>query len=176
MLMLGFFSHNPAPMAGILPVAVGSLLSVAFMNLNLSSNSVGFYQVFLPTTYFLIHTISCLNRYFVIWCQLSASFTYNTLASFLIVAIEAGMHSIHPIRPIRRIQAICFAVSAADADSDHFRCGLRYCLRPLCQSSGSRCVYYKCVVTVLWLWCECAASMPVYSWNYSSARQSAIFV
>jgi len=32
-------------MSGILPVAIGSLLSVAFMNLNLSNNSVGFYQL-----------------------------------------------------------------------------------------------------------------------------------
>jgi hypothetical protein len=45
MLQLNFFSFTPAPMSGILPVAIGSLLSVAFMNLNLSNNSVGFYQV-----------------------------------------------------------------------------------------------------------------------------------
>lgn len=45
MLWLNIFSYQPAPLSGILPVAVGSLLSVAFMNLNLSYNSVGFYQV-----------------------------------------------------------------------------------------------------------------------------------
>lgn len=45
MLMMGMFSYQPAPLSGILPVAAGSLLSVAFMNLNLSYNSVGFYQV-----------------------------------------------------------------------------------------------------------------------------------
>jgi hypothetical protein len=45
MLGGGLFNYNPAPLAGVLPVAVGSLLSVAFMNLNLSHNSVGFYQV-----------------------------------------------------------------------------------------------------------------------------------
>jgi hypothetical protein len=45
MLQMGYFSYNPAPLSGVLPVAVGSLLSVAFMNLNLSTNSVGFYQV-----------------------------------------------------------------------------------------------------------------------------------
>lgn len=45
-LLLGnFFTHNVAPLSGILPVAAGSLLSVAFMNLNLSHNSVGFYQL-----------------------------------------------------------------------------------------------------------------------------------
>jgi hypothetical protein len=45
MLMMNMFSYKPAPLSGILPVAVGSLMSVAFMNLNLSYNSVGFYQV-----------------------------------------------------------------------------------------------------------------------------------
>ena len=45
MLFSGYFSQNTAPLSGILPVAVGSLLSVAFMNMNLAYNSVGFYQV-----------------------------------------------------------------------------------------------------------------------------------
>lgn len=47
MLWTGVFTYQPAPLTGILPVAAGSLLSVAFMNLNLSYNSVGFYQVHL---------------------------------------------------------------------------------------------------------------------------------
>lgn len=45
MLKAEIFSFKAAPLSGILPVAVGSLLSVAFMNLNLAHNSVGFYQV-----------------------------------------------------------------------------------------------------------------------------------
>ena len=46
MMMCGLFSSTPAPFfGGVLPVAIGSLLSVAFMNLNLATNSVGFYQV-----------------------------------------------------------------------------------------------------------------------------------
>lgn len=45
LLMMNVFTYQPAPLSGILPVAAGSLLSVAFMNLNLSYNSVGFYQV-----------------------------------------------------------------------------------------------------------------------------------
>lgn len=45
LLAMGVFSYKPAPLSGILPVAAGSLLSVGFMNLNLSYNSVGFYQV-----------------------------------------------------------------------------------------------------------------------------------
>jgi hypothetical protein len=40
-----YFKKNEAPMSGILPVAIGSLMSVAFMNMNLAFNSVGFYQV-----------------------------------------------------------------------------------------------------------------------------------
>jgi solute carrier family 35 protein E3 len=57
MLLGNFFSHNHAPLSGILPVAAGSLLSVAFMNLNLANNSVGFYQlsklVCIPFTLFV---------------------------------------------------------------------------------------------------------------------------
>ena len=45
MLFSGYFTQNSAPLSGILPVAVGSLMSVAFMNMNLAYNSVGFYQV-----------------------------------------------------------------------------------------------------------------------------------
>ena len=45
MLMMGYFEEKAAPLSGILPVAIGSLMSVAFMNLNLSHNSVGFYQL-----------------------------------------------------------------------------------------------------------------------------------
>jgi hypothetical protein len=45
MLGLKMFKATTAPLSSILPVAIGSLLSVAFMNLNLSNNSVGFYQV-----------------------------------------------------------------------------------------------------------------------------------
>lgn len=47
MLSMGYYSNNSAPLSGVLPVALGSLLSVAFMNLNLAHNSVGFYQVWL---------------------------------------------------------------------------------------------------------------------------------
>ena len=45
LLMMNVFSYKPAQLSGVLPVAIGSLLSVAFMNLNLSYNSVGFYQL-----------------------------------------------------------------------------------------------------------------------------------
>eukprot|EP01033_Poteriospumella_lacustris_P008417 gene8418-6078_t len=45
MLHTGQFQKNEAPLSGVLPVAIGSLMSVAFMNLNLAYNSVGFYQL-----------------------------------------------------------------------------------------------------------------------------------
>ncbi len=45
LLQMGYFSRNTPQLQGVLVVAVGSLLSVAFMNLNLANNSVGFYQV-----------------------------------------------------------------------------------------------------------------------------------
>mmetsp|Transcript_11657 Transcript_11657/g.12036 ORF Transcript_11657/g.12036 Transcript_11657/m.12036 type:complete len:310 (+) Transcript_11657:25-954(+) len=45
LLSMGIFTYHSAPLSGVLPVAIGSLLSVAFMNLTLSNNSVGFYQL-----------------------------------------------------------------------------------------------------------------------------------
>lgn len=48
LLSMGAFQYKDAPLSGVLPVSLGSLLSVAFMNLNLAHNSVGFYQVMSP--------------------------------------------------------------------------------------------------------------------------------
>lgn len=45
LLACGVFTYRDAPMSAVLPVSVGSLMSVAFMNLNLANNSVGFYQL-----------------------------------------------------------------------------------------------------------------------------------
>jgi solute carrier family 35, member E3 len=45
LLGLGVFTYKPAALNKVLWVALGSLLSVAFMNLNLSHNSIGFYQL-----------------------------------------------------------------------------------------------------------------------------------
>lgn len=79
MLQMNYFSHNTAPLSGILPVAVGSLLSVAFMNLNLAYNSVGFYQV-------------CENNAMIRYC------CSNKMISFSV--IQVGMYSIYPFRSI----------------------------------------------------------------------------
>ena len=40
-----YFEYKEAAFNNVLPVSIGSLLSVAFMNLNLTNNSVGFYQL-----------------------------------------------------------------------------------------------------------------------------------
>lgn len=60
LMSLGYFTYSPAPLSGVLPLAMGSLLSVAFMNLNLAYNSVGFYQLSklacIPFTLFIQYT------------------------------------------------------------------------------------------------------------------------
>ena len=45
LLKFGMFTYKPADLTSVLWVSLGSLLSVALMNLNLSHNSVGFYQL-----------------------------------------------------------------------------------------------------------------------------------
>ncbi len=45
MAFLGYLKAPTSSRMAVFPVAIGSLLSVAFMNLNLSHNSVGFYQL-----------------------------------------------------------------------------------------------------------------------------------
>lgn len=89
MLHMNYFTYNEAPLSGILPVAIGSLLSVAFMNLNLAYNSVGFYQV--SSTFSLSYIFS-------------RSFLINFLFYFLV--IEISLHSIHFIRAICCLQPI----------------------------------------------------------------------
>lgn len=81
MMMGGFFTWTPAPFSGVLPVAIGSLLSVAFMNLNLSHNSVGFYQ---------LSKLLCIPV--TLWVQYVA---YNTTVSrsvqFTLIPITFGV-------------------------------------------------------------------------------------
>jgi len=45
MLHLGVFQYKASNFRAVLPLCIGSLGSVAFMNLNLAYNSVGFYQI-----------------------------------------------------------------------------------------------------------------------------------
>jgi hypothetical protein len=45
LLLADVFKFAPVSLSSQLPVAIGSLLSVSLMNLNLSHNSVGFYQL-----------------------------------------------------------------------------------------------------------------------------------
>ena len=45
LLSIGMFTYKPAALNSVLWVSLGSCASVALMNLNLSHNSVGFYQL-----------------------------------------------------------------------------------------------------------------------------------
>lgn len=45
LLYLGYFEYKPRPLLKVLPVALGCVGSVAFGNLSLATNSVGFYQL-----------------------------------------------------------------------------------------------------------------------------------
>lgn len=87
MLMCNVFSWSPATFSSVLPLAIGSLLSVAFMNLNLATNSVGFYQVITLHNFLLylslLHTfilqlskLACIPV--TLWIQYVA---YNTSVS-----------------------------------------------------------------------------------------------
>lgn len=69
MLMCNMFTKPKAPFGSVVPVAIGSLMSVAFMNLNLSHNSVGFYQVCNPlhviytvVAIFICHRLNCVKH------------------------------------------------------------------------------------------------------------------
>jgi solute carrier family 35 protein E3 len=60
MRMMGYLKYKDLDYSGVLPVAITSLLSVMFSNLNLSFNSVGFYQITklmcIPVTLFIQST------------------------------------------------------------------------------------------------------------------------
>lgn len=109
MMMGGFFSWTPAPFSGVLPVAIGSLLSVAFMNLNLSHNSVGFYQ---------LSKLLCIPV--TLWIQYVA---YNTTVSRAVqvtlipITFGVGYATIYDIeiRPVGFIFAGCAIVATAVA-------------------------------------------------------------
>lgn len=81
LLSFNVFSVATAPIWDVIPVAAGSLLSVAFMNLNLSHNSVGFYQVA------------------IIFCSPSALF--NTF--LFSAAFKISLYPIHAASSISRI-------------------------------------------------------------------------
>ena len=109
MMMGGFFSWTPAPFSGVLPVAIGSLLSVAFMNLNLSHNSVGFYQ---------LSKLLCIPV--TLWIQYVA---YNTTVSRAVqvtlipITFGVGYATVYDIeiRPVGFIFAGCAIVATAVA-------------------------------------------------------------
>ena len=107
LLMMNIFSYTPAPFSAILPVAIGSLLSVAFMNLNLSSNSVGFYQ---------LSKLACIP--FTLAVQYVA---YNTAVSKSVqltlvpITFGVGYATVYDIDV--RVMGLVFAVCAVIATS-----------------------------------------------------------
>ncbi|CEP03463.1 Sugar phosphate transporter domain-containing protein [Plasmodiophora brassicae] len=84
LLAARFFEYKPAPLAGVMPVAIGTLGSVAFMNLNLAANSVGFYQISklacIPATLIL--------QYLLFKKQVSEKTRYSLLVILLGVGIS----------------------------------------------------------------------------------------
>ena len=111
MLMMGLFSYQPAPLSGILPVAAGSLLSVAFMNLNLSYNSVGFYQVCRRQLLFHLHLF--------LLCVYLVLFVSN-----LHTAVKVGLYSVHTVCAVCSLQAVCSKISAAHLNTYLLWCRL----------------------------------------------------
>ena len=109
MLMMNIFSYSPAPFSGVLPVAIGSLLSVAFMNLNLSNNSVGFSQVINLILFFQLYLF-----YFILHYRLTA--------------FEVGLHSMHSRYPIFGLQHFRVKKRSDDSDSNNIWSRLRHCL------------------------------------------------
>ncbi len=112
MLQMNYFTQNTAPLSGILPVAIGSLLSVAFMNLNLAYNSVGFYQVKLVQSCIYL----LLDVYYIQWC-------------FFIV-VKTGLHSIYVVCTICGIQSVCESYCSTNTHPNFIWCWICHRLRP----------------------------------------------
>lgn len=78
MLWLNFFTKPTVSSSNVIPVAVGSLMSVAFMNLNLSYNSVGFYQVL----WILSIRFQSLYLFYVCFFSYRSSLAFHSLYLF----------------------------------------------------------------------------------------------
>ena len=86
-----YFEYKDAAFSNVLPVSMGSLMSVAFMNLNLSHNSVGFYQlsklICIPVTlaiqYFAYkQTVSRLIQFTLVPILFGVGFAFNLCLSY----------------------------------------------------------------------------------------------
>lgn len=120
LLAMGVFSYKPAPLSGILPVAAGSLLSVGFMNLNLSYNSVGFYQVNFSWLFLSLLTY---HDYTLLFCATLYIYIY-TLLLLSPIAVKTGVYSLHSVRTICGLQAVCSEARAANVGTHHLWCWL----------------------------------------------------
>jgi hypothetical protein len=103
------FKSNTAPLSGILPVAVGSLMSVAFMNMNLAYNSIGFYQV---STFFLR----------------SSTMTFFFPSFFFFVVVQAGLHPIYSVGSVLVLQHIDIFSRKSYVNSDYLWGWICHCL------------------------------------------------
>ena len=79
LLLLGnFFEYRHEDVQNILPLAIGSLGSVGFMNLNLAYNSVGFYQISklacIPLTIFIQYIFYNVNAPLAIKSKITIQF------------------------------------------------------------------------------------------------------
>jgi len=105
LLRLGFFDRKDAPLMGVIPVAMGSCFSVGFMNLNLTKDTVGFYQV----TKLLCIPVTILMEYLMF-----KSFVSNTVVLSLVVLLvgvgiatvsDVGLNSIGCVYAVLAILA-----------------------------------------------------------------------
>ena len=107
MLQLGFFTDKAAPLSGVLPVAIGSLLSVAFMNLNLSHNSVGFYQ---------LSKLACIPfTLFVQYMAYNQSVSRSVQLTLLPITIGVGYATVYDLdlNMIGTVFAVCAVIATA---------------------------------------------------------------
>lgn len=109
LLATGFFTCKPAPMSSVLPVAIGSLLSVAFMNLNLSFNSVGFYQ---------LSKLACIPFTLLVqYLAYKQTISASVQASLFIITIGVGYATVYDLSLnfIGLIFAACAVVATSMA-------------------------------------------------------------
>jgi len=89
-LSMGLFQFKSANIADVLPVALGSLGSVAFMNLNLSYNSVGFYQ---------ISKLACIPVTLVLqWAFYSQSQPKAVLFTLIPILLGMGIATVYDVQ------------------------------------------------------------------------------
>jgi len=102
-----WFSFKPAVFSSVLPLSLGSLLSVAFMNLNLAYSSVGFYQ---------LSKLACIPFTLLVqYIFYSQSVSRNIMAALLLISFGVGYATIYDLEV--RVIGLMFATCAVIATS-----------------------------------------------------------